>query len=416
MRTNKNYEIVDDVEIQNLLEKFNSPLFIVSERIIKEKYQKLKDTLCVFYPDSKISYSYKTNYLPAICKILKDCGAAAEVASGFEYWLAKKLGYSGGDIIFNGPYKKDDELLNAIGDGCILNIDNYFELLRIEKIAKERSAIAKIGLRVNTNHSRHGSSPWNRFGFNIENGEAMAMCLKIRKEFKNLEIVGIHSHLGTNISDVSIYRLAMEKIVDFIVEIKKSIDIKMEYIDIGGGFAVYGNKLKTAAEESITSVSDYVNAVVQPILKKLDYKPLLIFEPGRFLVAEAMTLFTKVISKKEIEGVRTITIDSSISILREAAFIDFHISAVVKENISLAPTVIFGSSCTQSDVLGRANLPLLEVGDVLAIYNVGAYSLPRSSQWIFPRPAIVLIKSSNEAELARRAETYEDLIHLDKLL
>src|SRR3989344_1120912 len=114
MRTNKNYEIVDDVEIQNLLEKFNSPLFIVSERIIKEKYQKLKDALRVFYPDSIISYSYKTNYLPEICKILKGCGVYAEAASGFEYWLAKKLGYQGSDIIFNGPYKKDDELLNAI--------------------------------------------------------------------------------------------------------------------------------------------------------------------------------------------------------------------------------------------------------------------------------------------------------------
>lgn len=412
MRTNENYEIVDNVEIQNLLEKFNSPLFIVSERVIKEKYQKLKDALRVFYPDSKISYSYKTNYLPEICKILKGCGAYAEVASGFEYWLAKKLGYRGGDIIFNGPYKKNGELLNAFDDECILNADNYFELNRIEEISRSRSLRPQVGIRINLNYSRTGSSPWNRFGFNIENGEAMAICSKIKKEFKNLDIVGVHAHLGTNISDVSVYRSAMEKVVDFTADIKEGLGIRINYIDIGGGFAVYGNKLKTVDGENIPSVSDYINAIIHPVLKKLEYKPILIFEPGRFLVAEAMTLFTKVISKKEIDGIRTVTVDSSISILREAPFIDFHISALQEEKL-MAPTVVFGSSCTQADVLGRANLPHLEIGDVLAVHCVGAYSLPRSSQWIFPRPAVAMLKPGGMSKLIRRAESYEDMVNLD---
>lgn len=400
--------------MRDLLEKFNSPLFIVSERVIKEKYCQLNDALHIAYPNSKIAYSLKTNYLPAVCGILKDCGALAEVASGFEYWLAKKLGYRGSDIVFNGPYKKDDELFEAVKDGSVLNIDNYFELPRLEKIASQFFIKPKIGIRVNTNYSRAGSLPWNRFGFNIENGEAMAMFSKIKNEFENLNTTGIHIHLGTNISDVSVYRFAMEKVVDFIVDVGKNFNIKVEYIDVGGGFAVFGNKLKGFALESVPSVVDYINAIINSILKKLEYKPLLIFEPGRFLVAEAMTLLTKVISKKEINGVKTVTVDSSVSILREAAFIDFNILAVDKKNISLAPTIVFGSSCTQSDVLGRADLPPLDIGDILAIHNVGAYSLPRSSQWIFPRPAIVLIKDNGESEIVKKAESYEDLVHLDR--
>lgn len=395
-----------------LIDRHGSPLFVVFEEVLKRKYFELKKALET-YASFKIAYSFKTNYLPEICKIFKDCGVSAEAVSGFEYWLAKKLGYSGENIIFNGPYKKDSELLGAFHDGCILNVDNYFELDRIEEISKSYLLKPKIGLRVNLNYSRQGSSPWNRFGFNIENGEAMAICSKIKNEFKNLGIVGLHMHLGTNISDAKIYEAAMLKVLDFIIEIKKKFDIKIDYIDVGGGFAVYGNKLKTVAEENIPSVADYINAIVHPVLKKLEYKPLLIFEPGRFLIAEAMTLFTKVISKKEINGVRTVTVDSSIGILREASFIDFHISAIKNENNFIAPTIVFGSSCTQADVLGQANLPPLEVGDILNIHNVGAYSLPRSSQWIFPRPAVVLIKDG-KVTLIRRAENYEDLVRLDK--
>ena len=413
MQTNKTHEIVDDAEIQNLLAKFNSPLFIVSDKIIREKYQKLKDTLYLSYPNSQIAYSFKTNYLPKICNILKDCGAYAEVASGFEYWLAKKIGFPGNEIIFNGPYKKDDELLNAFHDRCILNVDNYFELNRIEEISKSHSLKPRIGLRVNLNYSRTGSLPWNRFGFNIESGEAMIICSKFKKEFNNFDMAGLQMHLGTNICDTTVYRSAVGKIVDFIVDIKKKLGIKIDYIDVGGGFSVYGNKLKTVAEENIPSVQDYVDAVVHPVLKKLEYKPLLIFEPGRFLVAEAMTLFTKVISKKEINGVSTVTVDSSTGILREASFIDFRISAVNNENNFISPTTVFGSLCAQADILGHANLPRLEIGDILAFHGVGAYSLPRSSQWIFPRPAVVLIKHNGASELIKKAESYEDMVMLD---
>ena len=166
----------------NLIRQYGSPLFIISEKILKQKYFELESAL-KDYRHFKIAYSFKTNYIPGICKIFKESGAAAEVVSGFEYWLAKKLGYAGRDIIFNGPYKKDSELLDAICDGCILNADNYFELARLEKIVESKRLTQRIGLRVNMHYSRPGSSPWNRFGFNIENGEAVAICSKIKNEF-----------------------------------------------------------------------------------------------------------------------------------------------------------------------------------------------------------------------------------------
>lgn len=403
---------IEGVSIDALLNEFGTPLFVVSERIIREKYRLLAAELNIVYPFSRIAYSFKTNYVTGICKMLKECGALAEAVSGFEYWLAKKIGYSGPNIIFNGPYKKDDELMEAVSDGCILNIDNRTELERLNSLLGAHSRPARIGLRLNANNGRENSRPWNRFGFNVENGEASQIFTKTVKDFKNVTVCGIHMHLGTNIEDVEQYRLAVEKIVEFILDIKRKLGVEIEYIDAGGGFPVSGNKLLGDRTPGVPHIKNYLRAIAVPIKRALS-TPLLFIEPGRFLIAEGITLLTKVISRKEINSSLTATVDCSISSLRETSFIDFKVSAI-KSGERVFPTTIFGCSCAQHDVLGRGQLPILNVGDVLAIHNVGAYSIPRSSQWIFPRPAIVCIKESGDTGVLRRKEVYEDIICLDQ--
>ena len=136
------YPKIENVE--ELVKQFGSPLFVASEEKLIEKYQYVEKIIKKAYPNSQIAYSFKTNYLPGICQIFKNLGAMAEVVSSFEYNLAKKLGYKGGEIIFNGPYKKDEELKLAIQDGALVNIDNFDELKRMKKIVKKSASIDKI--------------------------------------------------------------------------------------------------------------------------------------------------------------------------------------------------------------------------------------------------------------------------------
>lgn len=407
----KKNRFVEGAIADELMHRFGSPLFVVSEDAIKKKYKDLEQALTKHYRPFKIGYSFKTNNLPAICTILKTEGALAEVVSSFEYWLAKKLGYRGEEIIFNGPHKTDDDLNTAISDRCILNIDNRDELHRLIRIASHRGIQPRIGLRVNINEGRTSDVAWDRFGFNIENGEARELCEEITHRRYPLHISGLHMHLGTNIADAGLYRHAAKKLVTFASECEGILSAKMTYLDFGGGFAVTGNRLRGSPEADISSVEDYA-ASITGTLRGRKNQPLLILEPGRWLIAESIVLLTTVVSVKDLAGISAVTTDASISILREAAYLDFKIEAL-KNEPGVHSSRIYGCTCTPSDILGHALLPRLTRGDILAFYNVGAYSIPRSSQWISPRPAIIGIDEAGKIRTLRRAETNEDLIRLD---
>lgn len=405
-------ETIEGVSVESLMEEFGSPLFVVSQRIFEKKYNALFSHFKDYYPNFKVGYSFKTNYTAGICKIFKELGVLAEVTSGFEYFLAKKIGYGGRGIIFNGPFKKDEELLNAVQDGCFLNIDNYHELMRLNGLLESRSLNAKIGIRLSLPHGRNDSKPWDRFGFGISNGEAREILFYIQKHMPKIKVCGVETHLGTNITDPEIYRSAAKDIAEFVLWAQNIIANPIEYIDIGGGFAVYGNELKNTDIKKVPNIQNYLEAITTPIKEKLKPLPLLIIEPGRFLVSEGVVLLSRVISEKQKAGF--VTADASISFLREASYLNLKIEAL-KNDEKLFPTTVFGFTCTQSDVLGKAPLPLLNENDVLIFYAVGAYSISRSSQWVRPRPAIIKISDRGGIKLLKRKETNEDFIALDEL-
>ena len=295
---------------------------------------------------------------------------------------------------------------------CLLNIDNRDELLRLVRIAGDMGKRPSVGLRVNVSEGRSGGPAWDRFGFSLENGEAREICEEIKNRRYPLDVAGLHLHLGTNISDVALYSRAAKKIVAFAAECESMLQTKISYLDLGGGFAVNGNRLKASQKTEVPHMNDYIEAIAKELSRDKNRRPMLILEPGRWLVAESMALLTTVISMKNMPDIATVVTDASVSILREAAFIDFKIEAIKNEAANIL-TRVYGCSCIQSDILGNALLPLLKRGDILAIDNVGAYSIPRSSQWIFPRPAVVCIDRNGTVRILRRAETKEDLIRLD---
>ncbi|MCX6223322.1 MAG: diaminopimelate decarboxylase, partial [Bacteroidia bacterium] len=199
---------IDQVSVSSLMTEFGSPLFVLSEKTIRETYRKALDAFQSRYPRVQFGWSYKTNYLDAVCRIYHQEGSWAEVVSGFEYDKAIRNGVGGRQIIFNGPDKSDEDLLKAINNRSFIHIDHFDELYTLIRLADTTDVKPRVAVRVNMDT---GIFPkWDRFGFNYENGEAMEAIRKIIGSGK-LELVGLHTHIGTYVIATTAYRVAAEK-------------------------------------------------------------------------------------------------------------------------------------------------------------------------------------------------------------
>lgn len=407
---------IDGFSIGDLVKKFGSPLFIVSGAAVKNNYRAFRAAFSGSYPEVRIAYSYKVNYIPAILEIIHGEGAWAEVASGFEYDLARKLGVPGRSIVFNGPHKKKEELSKALSEGALINADHLDEIKLLEKIAREEGRPVDIGIRVNMNVGIEQFP--DRFGFNLESGEA-AQIIKRSLRKRLIRIIGLHVHLTSYIvkpygkgdspaksikliwpKDSRAYRRAAKKIAGFSKEIKEGFGIDMKYLDMGGGFP------------AVDSLSPYVAAVTEPILKGFGNEdlPSLILEPGRAIVSRAVHLVTTVVAAKELTGGNSaVIVDSGINLLPTSFWKFQEIECLTKSGKDLKETTVYGPLCLQTDIIGRCLLPGLRAGDRLLIKNVGAYNIPQSSSFIFPLPPILLI-DDGRLRLVRRAETVEDVL------
>lgn len=409
------------VDPEQLLSQFGSPLFVVSEKYIRNKYQDLKKSLEANYGNGSIAYSFKTNYLSRICRTLLNEGALAEVTSGAEYQLAKKNGYEGSHIIFNGPLKTEKELETALDDGAQIHIDSIEEYEKIERITNKRQTFTSIGIRLYSTEIIHqlrkkypnARGLFERFGFNIENGEAAMLCQRIKKSGTLISVAGYHMHITSNITDPLLYENASRKMGEFATDMQNRFGIVCSYIDMGGGFP-HLDRVQNTSEET-PPLDVFVRSINKGIEQAhLKQKPQLLLEPGRYIVSGSTVLLTRVVSVKQFNTAsQLVTIDSSSSILSTWQWGQHQIEASTGNHSDNVDTIIAGSSCMAKDVYGRYQLPKLHEKDVLVIKNCGAYSISQTSQFIFPRPAVVWIDMDGKASLARQAERWEDMVRLD---
>lgn len=413
------YASIDGVPVEELVQAYGSPLYVVSEAVLRRKYNELYRAFSLRYPSVAISYSYKTNYLSTICSILHQEGALAEVVSGFEYEIAESLGVPGNQIIFNGPLKRPAELTKAISQGARIHIDSYDELAMVEELAQKLGRTVPVAIRLNMSV---GPLAWDRFGFNLENGQAMDAAYRVLSS-PWLKLVGLHEHLGTFILDPDLYRQMAEKLANFA---KSLIDygVTLEYLDIGGGYASH-NTLHDQwlpADYATPTFDQYADAICPTLIKNLPQPlPLLIMEPGRALVDEAVQMLTSVVSVRYMtSGQKGVVVDAGVNLLSNVAWYRYEIRAATLAGSISAGSIleevnIYGPLCMNIDVLQqKVALPPLRAGDILIIKNVGAYNFTQSTQFIQPRPAIVLI-NEGEVEVIRTAENMEYIKQLDKV-
>ncbi|MBC8216518.1 MAG: diaminopimelate decarboxylase [Candidatus Marinimicrobia bacterium] len=396
-------------EVKELAAKYGSPLFVLNVQELREKYRDMTRAFKTRYPKAHIAYSYKTNYMKAVCSILHQEGAWAEVVSGFEYDIAKNLNVDGTKIIFNGPYKTRDELIRAFTEGSMVNIDNYDEMQLIEDIAEEMDKVLEVGIRVNMDLN---NPPWHKFGFNMEAGHAFEAVKRAQASGK-LKVVGLHIHAGTYIDDVSIYSKAAQGLVDFYTYIKAQLGVNLKYWDMGGGYASH-NTLNWAwapAEQTCPTYDQYAETIC-PILMNGPFSannaPKLFIEPGRALVDEPISLITSVAAQKRLpSGARGIVLDAGMNILSSVQWYSYNFQTGQDSGFMVEDTVIYGGLCMNIDVLRQsASVPPVRRGDLLVIPHVGAYNISQSWQFIYLRPAVIAI-DGGEIHVIKKAETRE---------
>ena len=410
-------ESIEGVPIKELVAKYGSPLFVFSERTLREKYRRAYEGLRAHYPNVQFGWSYKTNYLNGICKVFHEEGAIAEVVSHFEYEKARNLGIPGHKIIYNGPYKPSKSLKLAISEGAQIHLDHFAEIEDVEEISRNLGKKTTVGIRINLNA---GIYPvWSRFGFNLESGQAWAAIRRVAQS-PNLKIGGVHCHIGTFILDPTAYARAAQKIVSLIRDIESLVGYSIEFIDLGGGFASLSHLkgVYQPPEVAVPSLEYYAECIGRELksLASRNSPPRLYLELGRHLVDEAGYLITQVVADKLLpDGRRSYVLDAGVNLLYTSTWYKFKIELDQDVAGVMEPSILNGPLCMNIDVVDEAVLlPRLNRFQNLILSPVGAYNVTQWMQFIQYRPAIVMVGENGKVRVLRRAETLEDLNQIEQ--
>ncbi len=409
---------IDGATIESLVERFASPLFVFSERTMRDRFREVHEAFATRYPNVVQAWSYKTNYLQAVCSIFHDEGALAEVVSEFEYDKARKLGVAGSSIIFNGPHKTMGALRKAVAEGAQIHVDHLDEIHDLEFIAEEMGRKIAIGVRLNMYTGFHPQC--TRFGLNLESGQAMDAFKRIHAR-GHLTLTGLHAHIGTFILDPEAYGRATAKMAQFAAEVTDRFGFEIEYLDIGGGFPSR-SKLKGTylpPDVAVPSIDAYAEHITDALYANLPAGafPRLILETGRALVDEAGFLVTTIFATKRLpDGRRTYVVDAGLNTLFTAFWYKFNVELDREVQGMNEPAMINGPLCMNIDVLDEGLLlPPLRRGTRLIFSPVGAYNVTQWMQFIEYRPAVVLVGEDGSVDIIREREELTDIERRERL-
>ncbi len=404
---------IEGVPVSSLMEEHGSPLFVLSERTIRQTFRRAMRAFTMRYPKVQFAWSYKTNYLDAVCNIFHQEGSWAEVVSGFEYQKAIRNGVPGNLIIFNGPDKSREDLRLAVDNRSLIHLDHFDELYTLIELLEGTGKKARVAIRINMDTGVYPQ--WDRFGFNYESGEAWNAIMKIVTQH-SLELEGLHCHIGTYMLTPSAYATAANKLCQLMQTTAAKTGVRVKYLDMGGGFCS-SNTLKGTylqGADVIPSFDDYAEAIVSSIMQfgfRPEELPLLILETGRALIDEAGYLLGTVLASKRLsDGRRSTILDIGVNILFTSFWYNHRISPAQEFTQHSEEMALYGPLCMNIDCIRESiSLPLLKKGDRVVVHEVGAYNMTQWMQFITFRPAVVLIDTSGGIHTIRKNETLESI-------
>lgn len=410
---------IEGVSVKQMIAQYGSPCFVISERQIRRNYQNAVRAFKTRYPKVQFAWSYKTNYINAVCNIFHQEGSWAEVVSMFEFQKALGNGVSGDKIIFNGPDKSEDDLKIAVEHNALIHIDHFDELYSLVGLLEGSGRKARVAIRVNMDT---GIYPiWDRFGFNYESGQAWSAINKIMA-CAEMDLVGLHCHIGTYMLSTNAYVVAATKLSDLAKRVKMQYHKNIQYLDLGGGFPS-ANTLKGSylmASDVVPPIDDFAEAITTAVLNagfRRDELPLLILETGRALIDDAGYLLGSVLANKRLsDGRRATIMDFGVNILFTAFWYDHKISPAQEFSSHTEDMVLYGPLCMNIDCVRESvNLPLLHRGDHVVVHKVGAYNMTQWMQFIQMRPNVVLIDINGKTHLIRASESRETVEAQERL-
>lgn len=422
----ENHLVIGQHDTVELAKKFGTPLYVLDEDLMRDNCRAYKNAIDTYYDGhGLVLFASKALCTMYTGRLVAEEGLGADVVSGGELYTLYKAGFPMEKVFFHGNNKTPDEIELALncGVGHIV-VDNKYELELLNRIANEKNVNQRILFRIKPGIDAHThdfvktGQIDSKFGVALENGEAYEIH-KLALSMSNIQIDGVHCHIGSQIFDVEPFCEAAKVMIGFIADLYDKLGIKVKILNLGGGFGIK----YTATDDPIVP-SEYIHKVTNVVKELAQEKgidlPFLVFEPGRSIVASAgITLYT-VGCVKEIENVRTyVSIDGGMCDNPRYILYGSKYTAVLANNASaepVAPITIAGKCCESGDLIQEhVMMPQIHVGDTLAVLATGAYNYSMSSNYNrIPRPPIVTV-SGNEAKIIVKRETYDDLIKNDVL-
>lgn len=432
------------IDLMDLSDKYGTPLFVFDEDRLVKNFSMFRQAFESNYPKVIVCYSVKTNNNLTICRILQEQGAYAEVASELDLYVADKAGFSGDHIIFDGLYKPEDALRKALEKRVLLiNVESFTEMERLNRIAGEMGVEQAVGLRISSFSPRSSFTNINpknlietiwchpecRFGFSLAKAFS---AFKYASGFTNLHVIGImtHPHHG-----------ALERLAPLVRKIHDKLGIEIEFFNVGGGFnpgttrsVKYSDLIldvvrqnfgfrslldeKRREVENIELVAKHIADDMKRELNGLP-KPILITEPGQFIAGPSGILLLRVDHTKIADGYKWIIVDGGTNLVpianiftRRDIVVVNKVSLPRKEMVNVAGPLLY-----PDDILAL-KMPISQVneGDILAVFDCGAYTLSSSTQFLHPRPVALLVNSRKEVRVIRERETCKDILRNDKFI
>jgi diaminopimelate decarboxylase len=414
---------MDTVEIAK---KYGTPLYVMDEDLIRKYCRMYQDALDKYYNGNGLAlYASKAFCCVAACRIAAEEGMGLDVVSGGEIYTALKAGFPMEHVYFHGNNKTEDELVLALDSGVgRIVVDNADELNTLSRLAGERNKTADIMFRIKPGIDAHThdfvrtGQIDSKFGVALENGEAFEI-VKAAIQTKNVRLVGVHCHIGSQIFELSPFELAAEVMLGFILKIKNELNYEIDELNLGGGFGI--KYIESHNPVKYDSYIESVSRIVKSICADKGIKlPKILMEPGRSIAAPSgITLYT-VGNIKTIKDVRTyMAVDGGMcdnpryALYQSAYTIENACNANAPKDMVVT---VAGKCCESGDLIGEhMNIQQTKVGDVVAVLATGAYNYSMASNYNrIPRPAVVMVKGESSRVVIKR-ESYEDLVQNDVL-
>lgn len=405
-----------------LAQKYGTPLYVMSEDILRVNINRIKDAFESAGADYDVNYAGKTFLNMGMCRIIASEGISLDVASGGELYTAVKSGFNPARICFHGSNKNQAELEMALGYkvGRIV-VDSEWELERLHLLTEELEQPVKVLFRVSPGIEAHTHELIQTGKIDSKFGLPLSQAREIigrTKEMEYVETVGIHCHIGSQIADEKPFLLASEVMLD-LYKALLSDGLNLTEINLGGGFGIPYLK-----EDPSFDVTNYIPKMVDRMREMAEQRqvpmPKIVVEPGRSVAAPAgITLYT-VGTVKEIPGLKKyVSVDGGMADNPRPALYEADYDAVIcnkpQDEALMEEVTVSGKACETDTLIKSIKLPSPQPGDTLAVLHTGAYNYSMASNYNrLRRPAVVLLKGDQSAILVER-ESFEDLVKNDRI-